>query len=257
MVRWPYLVVLLVGATLPPIVPAQIVSPQRERNALNKGVAVPKRAWGPEQAIGEPDTPLAGDIQTAWASLTEDGQKEWLELIYEKAVIPVCVEIHETYRPGAVFKIAVFDREGVESIVWEGQDPTAAGQTRGVSKIKLRTDIVTDRIRIYLDSPKVPGWNEIDAVGLIGQDADRQWAVGVKASSTYAREIPPQVDQPQMDPFDGVFVGDSELMAKREQQLAALVKQLRQRDEQLRAAQERVDELERENETLKQKLKDR
>src|SRR5262249_24039288 len=35
----------------------------------------PRRAWGPEQLIGPPDTwPRNGDIQTAWASLTEDGQ---------------------------------------------------------------------------------------------------------------------------------------------------------------------------------------
>src|SRR5438128_10267100 len=31
-------------------------------------VARPKRQWGPEQACGEPDTNMAGDIITAWAS---------------------------------------------------------------------------------------------------------------------------------------------------------------------------------------------
>ncbi|HEX5243530.1 MAG TPA: hypothetical protein VFW23_09750, partial [Tepidisphaeraceae bacterium] len=48
--------------------------------------AVPSRgprAWGPEQATGKPDTwPRSGDIQTAWASKTPDGQPEWLELGY-------------------------------------------------------------------------------------------------------------------------------------------------------------------------------
>jgi hypothetical protein len=45
-----------------------------------------KRAWGPEQATGEPDTFHAGDIVTAWASLTPDSSPEWLPLEYGKAM---------------------------------------------------------------------------------------------------------------------------------------------------------------------------
>ncbi|MCB1513071.1 MAG: hypothetical protein KDJ36_19415, partial [Hyphomicrobiaceae bacterium] len=36
------------------------------------------RSWGPEQAVGKPNTPQAGDISTAWASRTRDDQEEWL-----------------------------------------------------------------------------------------------------------------------------------------------------------------------------------
>jgi hypothetical protein len=43
-----------------------------------------KRSGGPEQATGPPDTPRAGDISTAWASQTADGQDEWLRLHYAK-----------------------------------------------------------------------------------------------------------------------------------------------------------------------------
>jgi hypothetical protein len=42
-------------------------------------------------------------------------------------------------------------------------------------------------VRVYLDTAKVPGWNEIDAVELIGRDGTRQWAVSATASSTYAQ----------------------------------------------------------------------
>ena len=42
------------------------------------------------------------------------------------------------------------------------------------------------RIRIYLDSPKVPGWNEIDAVGLVDEKGTTHWAASARASSTYA-----------------------------------------------------------------------
>src|SRR5262249_21451841 len=55
------------------------------------GKEQPKRAWGPEQATGEPDTAGPGDVQTAWASQTPDGQDEWLMLEYGEPVVPSVV----------------------------------------------------------------------------------------------------------------------------------------------------------------------
>src|SRR5262249_35044537 len=67
-----------------------------------------KRAWGPEQATGAPDTLEAGDRQTAWASLTEDGQDEWLLLEYAKPVIPREIHVYETFNPGALYRVTAF-----------------------------------------------------------------------------------------------------------------------------------------------------
>ncbi|HOW73996.1 MAG TPA: M56 family metallopeptidase, partial [Phycisphaerae bacterium] len=122
------------------------------------------RAWGPEQATGEPDTPDAGDIQTAWASRTRDGQTEWLVLDYAESVVPKMVKIHETYNPGAVNAIGMFTPDGTEVRVWSGQDPTARDKGKGVSEIPIKADFKTKRVKIYLDSQAVSGWNEIDAV---------------------------------------------------------------------------------------------
>ena len=46
--------------------------------------------------------------------------------------------------------------------------------------------VTASRIRITLDTSKIAGWNEIDAVELVGQDGSRQWATDARASSTYA-----------------------------------------------------------------------
>ena len=40
-------------------------------------------------------------------------------------------------------------------------------------------------MKVYLDTKRVAGWNEIDAVELIGRDGSRQWAKGASASSSY------------------------------------------------------------------------
>lgn len=56
----------------------------------------------------------------------------------------------------------------------------------GVSEIPVEVDFTTQRVRIHLDSPRVYGWNEIDAVGLVDQDGLVHWAVHAEASTTYA-----------------------------------------------------------------------
>lgn len=145
-------------------------------------------AWAAEQATGPPNTTSAGDQPTAWASKTPDGQEEWLELIYEQTVRPYAVEIHETYNPGSVTKVTSFDRTGNEVILWQGVDPTAATERSGVSTITVKNSVATNRIRIYLDSQKFSGWNEIDAVGLRhGFFGSVIWASRTTASSEFGQ----------------------------------------------------------------------
>lgn len=147
-----------------------------------------KRSWGPEQAVGEPDTPQAGDLVTAWASLSPDGAQEWLQLEYETPVTIVGVNVRETYNPGAVCKVTALAGEAGgqlgEVVLWEGQDPTR--EAPGLFAVPVRGEVVAKSVKVYLDSPRVPGWNEIDAVELVGKDGSRQWARSATASSTYA-----------------------------------------------------------------------
>ena len=122
--------------------------------------------WSALQATGKPDTMGAGDARTAWASLSADGGEEWLELGYEHAVRPARVRVHETYNPGAVVRVEARDAEGEWRILWEGKD--AVREAPGWCEVTVAPGFVTRLIRITLDSANVAGWNEIDAVELIG-----------------------------------------------------------------------------------------
>ena len=149
-------------------------------------------AWAADQAVGEPDTPSPGDQRTAWASMSPDGQEEWLELTYERVVRANAIEIHETYNPGAVTKVTAFDASENEVVVWHGTDPTPTNAKSGVSKITLNNLIETNRIRVYLDSQNVKGWNEIDAVGLrYGMFGNVIWARKSTASSEFGSSLGP------------------------------------------------------------------
>ncbi len=149
---------------------------------------IAKRAWGPEQATGEPDTQGPGDVQTAWASQTQDGQDEWLTLEYAEPVLPSAVLVYETFNPGAVYRVTAFRLNGEEVEVWKGKDPTRPEAGVGVSEIPVEAPFKTNRVKLYIDSKAVAGWNEIDAVGLRDSSGQTHWATAADASSTYAEQ---------------------------------------------------------------------
>lgn len=124
--------------------------------------------WSAMQATGKPDTTDAGDIRTAWATRQPDGGEEWLELTYERPVTPTHVRIHETFNPGAVRKVEARDGEGNWQVLWEGNGSSAEPK-RWLLLAFRRAPVTTTTIRIVLDCSAVPGWNEIDAVELIGE----------------------------------------------------------------------------------------
>ncbi len=183
LVRFRISTMLLLMATV-----AVALAWRRDHNALVAQIERmqnPGPRWGVHEATGPPNTPGYGDIATAWASKSPDDQQEWLQLDFSVEVIPVAIRIHETYNPGAVVKIARVGILGIEETLWEGVDPTTPGAAGGVSTFAVSTRKPTSRIKIYLDSPAVSGWNEIDAVGLVDANGEATWASKASASSSY------------------------------------------------------------------------
>jgi hypothetical protein len=199
-----------------------------------------KRNWGPEQATGEPDTDAAGDIVTAWASASQDGQEEWLMTEYENFVTPTAVLVHETYNPGALFRVTVFKPDGEEVEVWKGADPTPTESGLGVSEIPVKVNFKTNRVKIYLDSPSVPGWNEIDAVGLRDKAKTTQWAVAAEASSTYAPPYPPDGTTPPVAEVDNLLPVLQEMDKAK---LQAAEKRIQKLENEVRALKDAVEDL--------------
>jgi hypothetical protein len=74
---------------------------------------------------------------------------------------------------------------GFEVLLWEGTDPATKGPTDFV--VTPGPEVQTRAIRIYLQTERVPGWDGIDAVELVGTDGSRQWATEASASSYYGQ----------------------------------------------------------------------
>lgn len=107
-----------------------------------------KRAWGPEQATGEADTPEPGDRQTAWASSSQDGEDEWLMLEFEKPVRAYSVHIYETCNPGSVVRITGFTLDGSEVDLWRRPRPVIPSSPGYLFRPVLSKRVVTNRIKL-------------------------------------------------------------------------------------------------------------
>lgn len=172
----------------------------------------PRHGWGPEQATGEPDTMRAGDIQTAWAALRPDDGTEWLKLGFQREVTVAEVRVRETFNPGAVSKVvAIPGGDEEEVLLWQGLDLTREAPASFVVKVPADKEVKAKVVKVYLETGRVQGWNEIDAVELVGRDGSRQWAATASASSSFAVQQPalrpgpfppPQPPPPRQPPPD-------------------------------------------------------
>lgn len=123
-------------------------------------------SWSASRALGPPDVfPAGGDQVNAWASAGADDRVEYLELGLERPASLSAVEIFETFNPGAVTQVELIAESGRRIVVGQ-RAPAATGSP--AHKHRIDFTCTAERIvavRLTIDSPSVPGWNEIDAVG--------------------------------------------------------------------------------------------
>jgi hypothetical protein len=123
--------------------------------------------WSAMQAAGAPNVTKYGDDAKAWAPSTQDAGIEWLDLKYTKPVHATAVRVRESCGSGAVIKVELYDPTGTARTIWEGLDPT-----KELNYLELSfpaTAYLTNRVKVTLATNTIPGWNEIDAVQLVGK----------------------------------------------------------------------------------------
>ena len=126
--------------------------------------------WAAIQVVGAPDTNRCGDYQTAWATAGSDSTA-WLEVRFPLAVHVTAVNIIQSFNPNQVVKVELlgaFDR----SIEIYNQPPTQVDQPCPYTlPIPIeKTGGRFDAVRITVDQSVLGlGWNQIDAVELVGE----------------------------------------------------------------------------------------
>lgn len=125
--------------------------------------------WSANRAVGEPDVFECGDNIRAWASLDDD-TIEWIELTYRTAVTPTQINIYQNLNPSQVVEVQMTALDGTKYIAWEGYpEKVETCPDLMTIELELTKKILVNKVRITIDQ-RVSGWgwNEIDAVELVG-----------------------------------------------------------------------------------------
>ncbi|MFZ1679176.1 MAG: T9SS type A sorting domain-containing protein [Saprospiraceae bacterium] len=144
--------------------------------------------WSASQIIGLPDVyPNYGDHVGAWSSATADGQREFLECKFPQAAPISGILVFETYSPGAIDTVYVRNPNTQQWVIVYSVTASPAPAFARVLPITFPvTSFPVSEIRLAFNSPAVPGYNEIDAIGLFD-------ATGVGTSELLQSENPLQI----------------------------------------------------------------
>lgn len=126
--------------------------------------------WSASQAVGIPDAPGCGDYQFAWASAASDSI-EVLEVTFPRFVYPQEINIQESFNPDQVVKVEVFNADAGAYYTVLQKNPVQIDRPcpYELQVVVEGIDFKTNQIRITVDQSQLGmGWNEIDAVQLIG-----------------------------------------------------------------------------------------
>jgi hypothetical protein len=122
-------------------------------------------AWSAERALGPPDVwPASGDDNRAWAQAASNAGYEWVTVRVPRTEASSIVVV-ETFHPGAVVRVDDLTDPLAATALWEG--PLPSQDERRVLSIELPAPRVVETLRVVLDTRLVPGWNELDAIGVV------------------------------------------------------------------------------------------
>lgn len=151
--------------------------------------------WSGQQAAGAPNTLTCGDHITAWAVPESDSVESIMLYYYDPPLIPTEINIVQSYNPSQVVKVELLDAYGEysDAMIYESE-PKATDECPYTLSIPVTgIDYLVMGVRITIDQSVLGlGWNEIDAVQLIGYPEPGTIVPSVPppAGSTYFANFP-------------------------------------------------------------------
>lgn len=146
-----------------------------------------------KQVLGEPSVIANyGSSPCAWASQKpNEATGEWIEVEYLTPQQIKRVFINENYNQGAIHKVFTIDTENNKHLIFQN-DSVKPYKKKEVFTVKIPlTSYKVKGIRVELQTSKVSGHNQIDAIGISDKDIDYQIEVN-QNQTAFELNITPQ-----------------------------------------------------------------
>ncbi len=120
-----------------------------------------------KQILHKPNKlPDFGNSPCAWTPAdAESRSEEWIKVGFAKTISLKQVAIAENLNPGAIARVYAYDENGKEFLLLD-KKPASEGITGKMLRLFPTQNILANAIKIILQPDKVPGFNQIDAIGI-------------------------------------------------------------------------------------------
>jgi len=148
-----------------------------------------KREFSAKQALGEPSIfPQGGKSFSAWTSASQNKEKEFIKLGFNKLIHANGILVAENFNPGSIEKIYLLDTTGTPHLVYTGK-PAPTDEKARIFRIEIeKTKYLVKAIQIEFNSKAVPGYSSIDAVGIFSNNDVYEPKINLLNSLTFIGE---------------------------------------------------------------------
>ncbi|MDW8297455.1 MAG: flagellar motor protein MotB, partial [Raineya sp.] len=130
-----------------------------------------------EQALGKPNVlPAFQSSPCAWSPQEPNNNKkeEFIHVGFDNPMSIKQILVAENFNAGAVAQIFAYDEVGKEYLLYKNPQVAPAGKGRLLSVIVPQTSFAVASLKVTLQTGKVNGENQIDAIGISDSDSPVQ-----------------------------------------------------------------------------------
>jgi len=130
-----------------------------------------KYQYSASQICGAPDVwPAQESSPVAWSPRWPDKGEEYIELSFDGEVNVRQILVVQSYHPGTVMDIRLEDREGNRRLIANDEKGRLSASDASLLRLRVHPAFQAVKVRLYLNTSKVSGYNHIDALGLLEQE---------------------------------------------------------------------------------------
>ncbi len=132
-----------------------------------------KLQYSASQAVGAPDVwPAVESSPVAWSPRWPDKGGEYIELSFGREIMAAQILIVQSFHPGAVEAVRLEDDAGNTRWIANDEAHRMSDPEAPLLRLRVSPAFLTVRVKLYLNTSKVQGYNHIDALGLSEREDD-------------------------------------------------------------------------------------
>jgi outer membrane protein OmpA-like peptidoglycan-associated protein len=141
--------------------------------------------WSGAQAVGQPNVLPPGRLSPDAFRIKEHTGTGKIVLGFYKPVRVSQILIAESFMPGRISKLSVFDTQDREHLIRAKHEEPMDIESRLTVITMEKTPYLVKKVAITVNAQKYPGWQQIDAVGICETPLDYQTLQSMESLHSY------------------------------------------------------------------------